>query len=274
MALIRQVAEGESAEAWASELAGDWHARAQALKFEAGAGVWRAPLAGRDVVVKTWPLAGRRRAQSMLTLSPAWRHWRTARRLAAAGFDTARPLTIATVEIDAALAEALVLEALEGPTALEVLARPTDAATEAAVARAIGAQVRALSGAGWYNRDHKPSNLIVARASRDSAQVAMIDCVGFRRTPAGSEDHLARMLAKLLIEPVGCGLPVRRSLRWRVLAAATGIARDGRRGGEARAPMRRLWERIERIVAEHGDPTPKVDPLKRAPSASSGRGGR
>ena len=262
MALIRAVAEGEAAEAWARGLGEDWLARARAIKVEGDCGVWRARIAEREVVVKTWGLGGsggRRRVQSALTLSPAWRHWRAARKLAAQGFSTARPLVIATVGVDGALVEALVLEALEGPTALEALARPMEARIEAAVARAVGAQVGRLARAGWYNRDHKPSNLIVTRADGDGGQVAMIDCVGFRRVEPGSDEFLARMLAKLLIEPLGCGLSPRRAMRWRVLREAAGDDR-----------ARRLWREVERFVADHGDPAPQVNPL-RAPSASSGK---
>lgn len=267
MALIRAVAEGEAAEAWARALGEDWTASATTIKAEGDCGVWRATLAGRDVVIKTWRLKGgpRRRAQSILTLSPAWRHWRAARALDAAGFATARPLAIATIAIDAAPAEALVLEALPGPTALEALARPLAPPVENAVARAIGAQVGRLAGAGWYNRDHKPSNLIVTHLPRSDApgeaRVAMIDCVGFRRITPGSHDHLARMLAKLLIEPIGCNLPPRRALRWCVLRSAAASDRAQRSRPEARAQLRGLWNDIERLVSEHGDPAPKLNPL-------------
>jgi tRNA A-37 threonylcarbamoyl transferase component Bud32 len=264
MALIRAVAEGEAAEAWARGVGEDWLAGARAIKVEGDCGVWQARIAEREVVVKTWRLGGswgRRSVQSALTLSPAWRHWRAAHRLAAEGFATARPLAIATVELEGARVEALALEALEGVTALEALAGGMGARVEAAIARAVGAQVGRLARAGWYNRDHKPSNLIATRAEAAEAIVTMIDCVGFRRVRPGSEEFLARMLAKLLIEPVGCGVSVRRALRWRVLREAA---------GDDRARRRRLWAAVERIVAEHGDPAPKVDPL-RAPSASSGK---
>src|SRR5690606_32715369 len=145
-----------SAEAWAQALRADWQAGARQLKHEGGAAVLRARLLDRDVVIKTWRLASsgglswggrRRRVQSMLTLSPAWRHWRTARRLAAAGFAVARPLALGILQTDHGPVEALVLEALDGPTALESLARPREAPIEAAIATAVGAQIGALAHA-------------------------------------------------------------------------------------------------------------------------------
>lgn len=277
--MIRAVAEGESAEAWAEALHADWQSSARPLKREGDTAVLRARLRDREVVVKTWRLAGRlggrtagrtagrsggrRRVQSMLTLSPAWRHWRAARRLAADGFQVARPLVIATIETDSGPAEALVLEALTGPTALEALTRPAPVPVEAAMATAAGAQIGALARAGWYNRDHKPSNLIVTRAAPQPgrAEIAMIDCVGFRRVKPDSDEYLARMLAKLAIEPLGCNILPRRAIRWRILRAAA---------GDDPARQRRLWRQVERLIAEHGDPTPKVNPLQESPERKLG----
>ncbi|MFG0283820.1 MAG: hypothetical protein ACF8R7_05310 [Phycisphaerales bacterium JB039] len=251
MALVRAVADGESAEAWASALATDWPASARVIKREGDRAVWRAQLRDQEVIIKTWGLRGRRRVQSLVLLSPAWRHWRAGHRLLQRGIRAARPIALGAEVIEGKFAEALVLDFVPGPTALEALVRPLGSAEERGVARAVGEQTGAIVRAGLYNRDHKPSNLIVCDVSAEAAEVAVIDCVGFRRA-WGSESALAQMLAKLLIEPLGCGLRPRRAVRWRVLRSAAGDNRDR---------CKRLWGAVDRIVAAHGDPAPKINPL-------------
>lgn len=264
MALIRAVAEGEGAEAWAEALAADWAARATPIKRQPTAAVWRARIGDRDVVIKTWALTPRRRAQSALLLSPAWRHWRGARRLRGVGIATARPLAIGMCAVEGRQREALVIEAIEGPTALEALAKPLAPAIEAAAARAIGAQVRILCGAGILNRDHKPSNLILAADDSGSPAPTVIDCVGLRRTRRDDDRALARMLGSLVIEPTGCGVAPRLALRWRVLRAAAGAPARGPGPAAQRARVRRLWGAIEQVIVAHGDPAPRINPLAEA----------
>ena len=187
MALVRAVADGESAEAWADALATDWPATARVIKREGERAVWRAQLRDQDVIIKTWGLRGRRRAQSLVLLSPAWRHWRAGHRLLQRGVRAARPIALGAEVIEGQFVEALVLDFVPGPTALEALAGSLPAAEEAGAARAVGEQTGAIVRAGLYNRDHKPSNLILCDVSADAAEVAVIDCVGFRRTWRGSE---------------------------------------------------------------------------------------
>jgi hypothetical protein len=134
--------------------------------------------------------------------------------------------------------------AVEGRTLLRVMDRGGLAVRqEQALARAVGAQVAAFGAT--YNRDHKPSNLIVTREDGPPT-IAVIDCVA---VADGADAE--RMFTSLVLEPLGCGCLPRRSLLARALAGYT-PDRDRRRT---------IWRDVARRVREHGDPTPKVNPL-------------
>ncbi len=274
------------------------------LKAEGGSLVIRTMLAGRAVVVKSARLGGVvGRVRAMLRLSRAHRHWRGAEVLAGLGVRTARPLVLAQRGGE----QFLVLEALDGLTVLEHLARPGIArAEERALARAVGVVVSRLHLGNRFNRDHKPSNLIVTNVSSGASggaggiEVAVIDCVGIQSSRGMSpEQPLARMLASLLLEPLGCGVAPRLAQRRRVLREALRASweadahrapparvsgpeltggQEGQREVEAPAEVgfevgfeewerlsgRVLWRAAAQRVLAHGDPTPRVDPL--APS--------
>lgn len=155
--------------------------------------------------------------------------------------------------------ETLVMERLEGPTMLEVVAGRAPAVDDAAprqsrLARAAGELVGAMSRAGLRNRDLKPSNVIVlaspeSGATRGGYTLAQIDTVGVSlRTDADRSE----MLFRLFVECVGTGNTPRRALRWRAALAAA---------DNEPARARVLWRDVEARLRRHGDPTPRVNPL-------------
>jgi hypothetical protein len=194
------------------------------------------------------------------------RQWRGAKRLASRGFATPELLVLSRGKCGGRFqlwagnfVETLVMERLEGPTLLEVIAGRApgiDAAhpRHARLARAAGELVAAMSRAGVRNRDLKPSNLIVLPSPPEIAPhrawtLAQIDTVGVQVRP--DADH-GEMLFRLLVECVGTGNTPSRTLRWRAALAAAN-------GDSARAKT--LWRNVESRLARHGDPTPKVNPL-------------
>ncbi|VAX40485.1 hypothetical protein MNBD_PLANCTO03-512 [hydrothermal vent metagenome] len=231
----------------------------QVLKDHSRGTVWQAEMLGRECVLKCLRLdTPRRKLQSRLRISPAWRHWYQARWLLARGFSTAEPLAIVRGRRNGEPIECLVLKYLPGQSVLEHLAGgELPARSEHRVAEAIAHLACRLTRKGRYNRDAKPSNLIVTAVQETGAALAVIDCADLRRCPPNNEAAIVRMLASAMIEPMGCGCLPRRGVRMRaVLAAAAAV--------EPTAPRRlarRLWRLVERAVAEHGNPRPRDMPL-------------
>jgi tRNA A-37 threonylcarbamoyl transferase component Bud32 len=246
--------------AWAATLQAFDGDAARVLKSDAGVSVFAARLLGRDVVIKRWDLATPwARAKAMFRASRGDRHWRGAARLARAGLRTAPCLALALEQAPVPRVW-LVMEHIPGPTALECLAdRSLHILDQHALASALGRQIRALDDAGLYNRDHKPSNLILADHHADNLTV--IDTVAIRRGRSPQ-----RMLASLVIEPLGCGLSIRRSLAMRTLTAFLGLA-----GFDPRCRARRdgLWRDVQARIRAHGDPTPRTDPLAQRPGLAA-----
>ncbi|MCC6660033.1 MAG: hypothetical protein IT437_04015 [Phycisphaerales bacterium] len=244
---VVRIAKGESGAAWAGEVAaGGWRG-GEPLKVEGGVAVRAAIVCGAEVVVKSWRLRGATRLKARLGLSRGARQWRGAHRVSRLGIRTARPIALIRGPDD----EVLVMERLAGPTLLDTMARGGgDVRDDHQLAATIGGQVAAFGR--WFNRDHKPSNLIVLR-DRGILSLAVIDTVAIRRAP---RDSAARMLASLVLEPTGCGRPPRLPLRMRALRAYLAA-----RGMTGRAARNALWRRVAAILQAHGDPTPRVDPL-------------
>jgi hypothetical protein len=218
---------GEDARAWHEALARPgWLREPTSLKEEGGAwvrrGLVRVGTQDRDVVAKCRPLRGAsERAKCALGLGRGDRHWRGAGWLLAHGFRTARPLVLARSQPDGPPCEVLVMEALGGKSVLAHLAdRDLTARQEHAVARELGRMIVRLSRLHRYNRDCKPSNLIVSRVDGRSAEVAMIDTVAIRRAARRGAQGQAMMFAAMVIEPIGTGCSPRRTLMARVLCEA------------------------------------------------------
>lgn len=245
------------------------------LKHEGVAWVRVVRIAGLDVVLKCRPLHTlRRRVQSRLAMGHAHRQWRGAARLTSAGLITAAPLLIARASVDGTPVELLALKHVPGRTLLEVLAAivgssPPSVRQQHAIAEAVGVMIRSMIAAKLSNRDSKPSNLIVvdqadAPANDTGVRIAVIDCVAIeRRGWLDNGDELPAMLASLLLEPIGCNCPPRRTLWWRAIRAVVGAPYPSTPA--QRLAMREHIELVEAIIAAHGNATPKIDPL--SPSA-------
>ncbi len=245
-------------------------------------GVYRATLRvgdkERDVVIKC--RTQRRfgdRFKAAVHMGRADRHRRNAALLESHGIETAAVLAQATARVRGSSTsktypvELLVMDYIEGATLLEIMsmiARGDPASPSVKqqheLARAVARQVEQFVDAKLYNRDHKPSNLIV-RNALDGWRVVVIDAVAIR---PGSNLSMVRMFASLVIEPIGCGCPPRRALMMQVTASTRDLI-----GGEGshreemrplgRTIVRRLWRIVEMLVAQHRDPRPKTDPLSK-----------
>lgn len=153
-----------------------------------------------------------------------------------------------------------------GPTLLEALGAD-NGDTALAAARAAGAHAARLLAAGVWNRDHKPSNLMFdgpPDGPIDPGGLRLIDLDGLRK--GAPPEAPARMLASLIIEPVGSARPLSPAV---VEAIAEGLAADQDPGA--------LLAQAQRLVADHGDARPARDPAeaerRRRAGAASGRGG-
>ncbi|CAN5784432.1 hypothetical protein BH11PLA1_BH11PLA1_22610 [soil metagenome] len=237
--------------------------------------VFAMSLAGRPAVVKCTPLTFKTRLFGLVHRSRGWRQARGAAELRAAGIPTAPVLQI----IRAGGRECVVMERVPGITLLRALAAESGNSQHLReLAVASGRLIARLSLSHLFNRDHKPSNLIV---SPDGRALTLIDTVAIRRLSRAipPQDSLVRMLASQVIEPLGCGvLPPCRTLARGLRAAVQTLADDtapnesgasieaahADRDGLAewrRAHFRMLWRAVEARIAAHGDPAPRVNPL-------------
>ena len=212
----------------------------------------------------------------------------------AAGAATLGSLRVVTAEVlghgtgilGGSQCELLVMQRLPGVSLLAIMQDPrTPTDTEHAVADALGRQIAQMTMAGWFNRDHKPSNLIVQMSDDGTFVIAIIDTVDIlpikprhKFLPAA-----VRMLASLILEPTGCNCPPRLTLRRRVLLAmhrelwtlqaASGVITDEPSGAadvdtldaewESQS-TRAVWNMTRGSVAahlkKHGSATPRVLP--------------
>lgn len=248
------VGAGEDGAAWRDALRGWTPARGRALKVDGMTGVWSCELLGRACVVKGWMSGGvGDRLKMLLGCSRGWRHWRGASWLMSHGVRTAAPYCMLRGKDSAGgVVEWLIMERVEGPTVLEVLRDIRDGATDLTVkdqhkvAASLGVLASEMVAQGRFNRDNKPSNLILAGWKEGDPVIAVIDCVAIRACRRFDFKAMRRMLASLVIEPLGAGVLPRRSLLMRGLVEIQGQS---------------WWGVIERAVAMHGDPRPRVDPF-------------
>lgn len=274
---------GYAASEWASALGGvDWstpHAEGgpERLKLKTlpsgdkDCTVWRATLVfgagprqrAHEVVIKVDPLdTPKKKLQALVRRTKAFRQWRGAALLERAGVRTAQPLAVLRGRSALGPCEMLVLASLPGRTLLEWAASPDlGVRDQHALAAEVGAWTRSLWQRDLFNRDHKPSNIVVYDLGEGRLACSLVDTVDVRRVAPlplpwlGTETALEAMLAKLWIECAGCGLAPRRALTARVcLAAAHGGSKTARK---------QLWRDVYAIVRSHGDPRPKDDPLAR-----------
>jgi tRNA A-37 threonylcarbamoyl transferase component Bud32 len=257
---IHRLAPGLDPAAWERELAAIDLEKCDILKRDGASVVVGARIAGREVVIKSAPRRGMIPGlRSWLGLSRDDRQWRGAVLLFKAGVPTARPLALATRGSERQAEGLLVLERLRGPTLLEVLSRGgLSVREEHALAREAGRIAGRIELAGLTNRDAKPSNWIVTSTDATRPGLALIDTVGVHRGRAPEA-----MLASMIIESIGLGCRPRRSLAMRCLQASLEVIRP------VDAPPRwrhqaavGAWIMIEGVIKRHGDPTPRVNPLR------------
>lgn len=148
--------------------------------------------------------------------------------------------------------ECLAMEKIEGRTLLHEMARGRHPVRiQHALAAEAGRLVAELVEGDIYNRDMKPSNVMV-RWVADVPSLCVIDPAGIRARRAGSD---TAMLAKLIIECLGIGARPRLPLMMRALRAC------GESLGWNKDKRQRTWKVVEYVVENHGDPRPVVDPM-------------
>lgn len=235
-------------------------ADASVIKRDGHAEVLSARVAGIRVIVKRWAARSLLdRLKMAARCGRADRHARGAARLRACGVPTAAVLAQQTVTEQGRCVQVLVIEHLTGKTVLQHLADgDLSPRQQHAIARRVALDMAALLRQGFYNRDHKPSNLIVTDVAAPT--VAVIDTVAIRRC---GDVGAIRMLASLFIEPLGCGHPPRRALAFRVVRT---LADQG-----LGTPYQQLWMYTANVIRNHGDPTPRIDPLGPAAVPTGGR---
>lgn len=252
-------AEVHPPEAWRAALeSASWLSGATPVKGEGRSWAVRARLLGMDVLVKAQPMTLRRRLQRLAGATPFHRHWDGAVWLARQDIATPRPLCLARGYVAGGVGGVggaggaggvgmnnggatmlLVTQWLPGCTLLQWLRDGAghDAGgwgerggrvAEEAVGAAAGRLVWRLLSAGRYNRDHKPSNLLITRLDERGCDLAVLDCADLRPLrPIGLFHAACRMMASMIIEPRGCGCApgnvlCRRALRGYLHAAWTG----------------------------------------------------
>lgn len=186
--------------------------------------------------------------------SPLQNEIRGLRTLARLNIPTSVPLAY----IRGSTCEAIVLRYIPGPTLFEVLAGPPlTVAREQALCRAVAVEICTLLRAGYFNRDSKPSNLIVVGDFSNPA-ISIIDAAGIKSSQ-GHTFALRLMLASLYIEPRGTKNTVRNALCMRMLHAT--VRELGASSQDARRDAHNLWRVVQNHIEYHGDPRPTHDPM-------------
>ena len=203
------------------------------------------------------------------------------------GILTAQVLGHGTARLAGAACELLVMQRLPGVSLLAMMQNSrTPIAFEHAAADALGKQIAQMTMAGWFNRDHKPSNLIVQFDADAAAVIGIIDTVDILPIKPRHKflSAAVRMLTSLVLEPTGCNCGPRLALRRRVLLAmhrelwalqgasklsgdeAMGVADADALDAEwelqsTRAVWNMTSDRMAAHLKKHGGAKPRVLPL-------------
>lgn len=192
-----------------------------------------------------------------LGLSSPQRQYRAALLLHSRGFAVADPLLLLHhTDQRRRVVHTLVTRRIPGESLLHHLASSPLPLSDhhLRLAHSLGLLARRLIDAHLFNRDLKPSNIILALPTLTPT---IIDPAGVRRIhpwqrhAAARRLLLARTLASLILEPTGLGFPPPPRLR----AIALRAAEPDR---AARAALRRI---IRRLILTHADPVPRHNPL-------------
>ncbi len=247
----------------------------RSLKQDVSGQVAVLDLDGAPAVLKRRPMASLfERLRAATGFSRYSRQWHGAQWLLANKLRAPRPLARGVLHHhehhSGSPEEFLLLEYIPGRTVLQHLADgELPPRREHAIARAIADDLVRFFVVGRYNRDHKPSNLLVveAQGAGSPPQIAILDSDSIRPSTVANLDSAERMLAALVIEAIGCRCEPRRTLKARVIHEF--VSRFERLAGLTSQPemshherRARIWRRVARRVASHGDTTPAVDPLE------------
>ena len=231
------------------------HLKLQLLKDGGTRTVWKSALSDHSPVIIKCRSAGHFSfLRSTVGQSPMQNELRGLRSLALLNIPASKPIAY----IRAAHCEAIVLSYVPGPTLLEVLSsRRLTIPQEISLCRAVASEICSLLRASYFNRDNKPSNLIVV-GDFSSPSIAVIDAAGIKSS-LGRTFALRLMLASLYIEPHGTWNTVRNSLCMRMLVI---ISKElGARSQDTRRESRNLWRLVQNQVEYHGNPRPTHDPM-------------
>ncbi len=160
------------------------------------------------VVKEMWDVPGRALLSSAVRATPGWRQWSGAERLAAAGLRVSRPVVLAGHGFGSVAGQTLVLPYHDGPAMSRALreAPPPEQFTEARrerrlrLAASLGLQAGRMIRAGYVNRDHKASNLILDAVAEHGGEPLLIDLDGLRRlrgTGRLARGQIERMISTL-----------------------------------------------------------------------------
>ncbi len=231
------------------------HPNPHLLKDGGSRTVWKSALSDNSpVIIKCRAKSSLSFLRMSISRSPLQNELRGLRALASLNILASKPIAY----IRAADSEAIVLSYISGPTLLELISwHPLTITQEKALCRALATQIRAVLRASHFNRDNKPSNLIVT-GDFTNPSIAIIDAAGIQSS-FGHTFALRLMLASLYIEPYGCKNTIRNALCMRMLHAV--VLELGASSQDARRDARNLWRIVQNQIEYHGDPVPRHLPM-------------
>ncbi|MBX3315987.1 MAG: hypothetical protein KF902_03875 [Phycisphaeraceae bacterium] len=264
-----EAVEGDAAEAksrWVSVFSGrDWAVGAEVFKQSPHSSVLRSMVLSRDLVLKTRHASGLKAlAQSLTQSGREERQWSGSEWLRSIGLSAPHCVAIVAGSRDGAPVRTLITEYVPGHTLLWQIARglvkeDPESPPSRAIAYETGRGIAQIIKSGRFNRDHKPSNLVVVAAGPPVARISIVDAVAIQPyKPAERAHALARMIASLQIEPAGIGHPIPHTFLKRIVDA---IAHEMVGPADADSWSRDMLSSAEQHVQKHGDPTPQHDPL-------------
>ena len=194
------------------------------------------------------------RLRSRIGLARLDNQWKGAARLQRRGFRAAPCLLLGRLPASQGHPETdiLAMRALEGRTLLHTLAEP-NADAPALFAKAADLAGR-LAKAGLFNRDLKPSNIIVG----EDPEPAIIDTVAIRHARRTRAESLERMCFSLFVEPIGVGLDINHEHFQAAANAALNHLLDRDPTDHEAAEF---IARVRRRLDLHPNPAPNENPL-------------
>ena len=251
---IWQLGGDEKRSDWERVLAGGgWRAGDLVKSDDRGCEVWRVELLGGATAVKVRPVPGvLDRLRFRLGKTDLSRAFLAGALLMARGFESPGVRVLALVRVEGVWFEVLATVWAKGEPMIRRWC-DADESERNALARRAGELVGALSARGLFNRDSKPSNVVV-----DGDVLSLIDVGGVRIAGEDRVRELARMLSAQGFEPTGVGQKPAVGQMLACVRSACAVA--GMCGFDRRVVVGRL----RLLIHGHGDPVPKDSPLARS----------